>query len=195
MITTSHAIYSLFLYRATHNKLYYLTLPALSALIGGIVPDIITYIFYLYYRFFQGVSSTVIWDSLYFNSPWSPFITLSHSFILWTTIIFFAVVFTWPLLRWLAIGALFHTVVDFFVHNEDAYANFWPLSNWRFESPISYWDPNLFGLIVSRFDAIFVIIILIIFYKEIKNIAVKIGIIGLIIFYLFMSLGPHTFIH
>jgi len=28
------------------------------------------------------------------------------------------------------------------VHAEDAYRHFWPLTDWRFFSPLSYWDVN-----------------------------------------------------
>jgi hypothetical protein len=38
-----------------------------------------------------------------------------------------------------------HVVVDFFVHADDAYKHFWPLTNWRFFSPVSYYDSNYYG--------------------------------------------------
>jgi len=31
-------------------------------------------------------------------------------------------------------------VLDFPFHAEDAHKHFWPLSDWRFHSPFSYWD-------------------------------------------------------
>lgn len=30
--------------------------------------------------------------------------------------------------------------------------HFWPLSDWRFRSPISYWEPAYFGAIVSKVE-------------------------------------------
>ena len=38
-------------------------------------------------------------------------------------------------------AALVHLTLDFPLHNDDARAHFWPLTNWKFTSPVSYWDP------------------------------------------------------
>ena len=37
---------------------------------------------------------------------------------------------------------LLHVLGDIFLHHDDAHGHFFPLSNWRFMSPVSYWDPN-----------------------------------------------------
>ncbi len=39
-----------------------------------------------------------------------------------------------------------HNVLDFPMHAEDARPPFWPLSGWRFKSPISYWDRKRYAL-------------------------------------------------
>lgn len=39
-----------------------------------------------------------------------------------------------------AAAALIHMATDLPVHAEDAYRHFWPLTDWRFYSPLSYWD-------------------------------------------------------
>jgi len=31
------------------------------------------------------------------------------------------------------------------VHHDDGHRHFFPLSDWRFESPVSYWDPAHYG--------------------------------------------------
>ena len=43
---------------------------------------------------------------------------------------------------WIAFAgaALLHIAVDFPLHGEDARMNFWPISDWVFRSPVSYWD-------------------------------------------------------
>ena len=35
---------------------------------------------------------------------------------------------------------LLHLAFDFPLHTHDARMHFWPLSDWVFESPVSYWD-------------------------------------------------------
>lgn len=40
-----------------------------------------------------------------------------------------------------ALAALAHLAGDLPVHADDAHRHFWPLTDWRFHSPISYWNP------------------------------------------------------
>ena len=50
--------------------------------------------------------------------------------------------------RWMVFFSLsmcLHFIVDFFTHNDDAHRHFLPLSDYRFESPISYWDRDHYG--------------------------------------------------
>lgn len=47
-----------------------------------------------------------------------------------------------------------HCLEDLPVHNDDAHRHFWPLSNFRFESPVSYWDPDHYGAIASRVELV-----------------------------------------
>jgi LexA-binding, inner membrane-associated putative hydrolase len=39
-----------------------------------------------------------------------------------------------------------HNVLDFPTHAEDARPPLWPLSKWRWKSPISYWDRKFYAL-------------------------------------------------
>jgi hypothetical protein len=39
-------------------------------------------------------------------------------------------------------AALVHLGLDFLLHHDDGRAPFWPISNWVFQSPVSYWDRN-----------------------------------------------------
>jgi hypothetical protein len=39
-----------------------------------------------------------------------------------------------------------HNLMDFPTHAGDARPPFWPLSRWRFKSPISYWDRKFYAL-------------------------------------------------
>lgn len=47
---------------------------------------------------------------------------------------------------WFLASCMLHTMVDIPVHHDDGPLVFWPLNwNYRFESPVSYWDPKHFG--------------------------------------------------
>ena len=51
------------------------------------------------------------------------------------------------ILLWLLIGWFGHTLADFLTHVDDARPLFWPLSTWKWSSPVSYYDPNHYGFI------------------------------------------------
>jgi hypothetical protein len=44
--------------------------------------------------------------------------------------------------------------LDFPVHVDDAHRHFFPLSNFRFRSAVSYWDPNHYGAIAATCEAV-----------------------------------------
>ena len=52
----------------------------------------------------------------------------------------------------LAGAALLHIGLDFPLHHDDGRAHFWPISNWIFESPVSYWDPAHYGSILTPIE-------------------------------------------
>lgn len=156
MITPSHIIYNWALARAGK-----LTGAAQQAfIVGGFLPDVPTYLFFLVHTFIVGTAQDVMWDTLYFDSAWTPFITLSHSFLLWPTLLLCAYLLQKRVLIALALGSLLHSILDFFVHHSDAYRHFWPLSNWTFQSPISYWEPAHFGTLFTAVDAAVVLLLL-----------------------------------
>lgn len=45
-------------------------------------------------------------------------------------------------LRGLAAGWLGHLAVDALTHHDDAWPPLWPISRWRWASPVSYWQPE-----------------------------------------------------
>ena len=49
---------------------------------------------------------------------------------------------------------MLHLLLDFPLHNDDARAHFWPLTMWKFESPLSYWDRDHYGGVVAPLEAI-----------------------------------------
>jgi LexA-binding, inner membrane-associated putative hydrolase len=55
---------------------------------------------------------------------------------------------TGPKRAWLyfLLGWAGHNILDLPTHAEDARPPFWPLSRWRFKSPISYWDRKFYAL-------------------------------------------------
>lgn len=171
MITPSHIIYSWAVARKTEtpgqNRDKSLTSKRILAFVlGALFPDTPTYLFFIVCGVILGYSGETMWDDMYFNSGWSIPITLTHSFILWPLLIAVACYFGWHLIRWFSISAFLHAAVDFFVHTADAYRHFWPVSDWKFVSPISYWNNAEYGRYVSTFDSLLVIGLLAYLYTK-----------------------------
>ena len=100
----------------------------------------------------MGRPEELIWREIYFTPFWQGIGMVANSIPLYATAALLAWWFGRPLVLVFALSALLHLSFDFPFHNDDAHAHFWPLTTWRFESPLSYWDPDHFGLWVSGFE-------------------------------------------
>ncbi|MDX8404646.1 MAG: hypothetical protein R8K50_00670, partial [Mariprofundus sp.] len=122
----------------------------------ALLPDAPMLLFYIQEKI-QGVSEHVIWSELYYHPGWQALFNTFHSFPLlalacyaaWrarmrATAVFFASMFC-------------HSLFDFPVHHSDAHQHFFPLSDYRFISPISYWDPAHYGLWVGSLELLIVV--------------------------------------
>ncbi len=97
----------------------------------------------------------------YFQPWWQHINGLAHSLILWPLALVVALVArrARPTTRWPAIllaaaaGGLAHACIDFLCHREDAHMQLWPISSWKFVSPISYYDPAHFGGAIMVLEA------------------------------------------
>lgn len=110
-----------------------------------------------------------LFDDMFFNDPW---VKAGHS-IFGTPIPLITMIYVgyrlwqhnkvWgPALFWLGVGAMIHTLADIPLHTNDGPLLLWPF-NWdlRFESPVSYWDPNHHGQTWSIFEMILNLLMLV----------------------------------
>lgn len=120
-----------------------------AAAFGGVLPDLPAIALELWATLVGGHSPTEIYRDLYFSDAWQGVLAPSHSFFVWGAVLAIALLAHRPLIQVSAAAALLHLVCDFPVHGDDAHRHFWPLSDWRFQSPISYWHPERYGYIVA----------------------------------------------
>lgn len=184
MITPSHIIYNW----ALGAKLKLDRTGQTGLILGGFLPDVQTYLFFFVHTFILGSAQRDMWDTLYFDSGWTPFITLSHSFLLWPFLLLIGHWLQVKLLYWVAAGSIFHVAIDFLVHNDDAYRHFWPLTDWKFMSPISYWDPAHYGTLVGAADSIIIVLLLVWLYRQVSK-RMQLVVIGTIILYVLQLLA------
>ncbi|MEQ9672433.1 hypothetical protein [Coleofasciculus sp. G2-EDA-02] len=148
--------------------------------VGAFLPDAPMFIFYFVEKVIKGTPEGIIWREAYYKENWQNFIDIFNSIPL----IIFGLVFT----GWLGskIGIIFfssmflHIVGDFPLHHNDAHRHFFPFSNWRFQSPVSYWDPNHYGTIVTILEILAVIISCVVLFQTYQSMTgrISVGLIG-----------------
>lgn len=111
--------------------------------------------FYLWARA-SGMSERAIWRQGYFDPAWQTLFDAFHSLPL----LALAALAAWRLRMQVAVmfllAMMLHSLIDFGLHHDDSHRHFWPLSDWRLASPISYWDPAHFGAIVAPLELLLV---------------------------------------
>jgi hypothetical protein len=152
MNTVAHIIVAsaVFARREAHKRNWVVLLAAL-------IPDFSMFIFFAWSRL-MGWSGAETWNVRYWTEPWQTVGAASNSFVLAGGVLAIAIWRKWTLVA-IACGAvLVHLALDLPLHADDAHRHFWPLTDWRFFSPISYWDPRSNGLIGAGIETGIVVI-------------------------------------
>lgn len=134
------------------------------AWLGGIVPDINMVVMIAWARLSR--FSGNMWrgpDGLYWQQPWQTYSAILNSIPMWAS---GAVIGYWifrvseRFKEWgrglliLCSGCLLHVLVDFPVHTDDAHVHFWPFTDWRYYSSVSYYRGDEHGDIVGSIELV-----------------------------------------
>jgi hypothetical protein len=157
MNTPSHAILNLaILGKATHPE------ANLLIVLGGILPDIPIFLFYGWAKLIAKMPEHLIWSQGYYSPMMQTIVAISHSIPLAMIGLAIATFYQWKILQILCLSLILHSLFDLPVHHDDAHRHFFPFSNYRFISPLSYWDTKHYGSIVSLVE------ILLVFFATIR---------------------------
>jgi hypothetical protein len=176
MQTPAHLAASLFVWRKEIRWA-----DAAAVVFGAVLPDITMFFFYGYQKAI-GSTEKEIWGTLYFEEHWQYCFDVFNSIPI--AILLF-IVFRQLKIRWaqlLVASAGLHMLCDLPVHHDDGHRHFLPLSNWRFESPISYWDPAHYGYVFAAFELVLAISALIYVTRKGEKPAGRIAIAALAIY-------------
>ena len=126
-----------------------------AAIAGAVAPDLDVAAMWIIERM-NGVSSCVIFSERFWESPWTDVQAVSNSLLLWALIAIAGAAFGRRGIALLAFGAsgLLHVSGDFLLHADDARAHLQPFTDWRFHSPVSYWDPAHYGRVAGVVEAV-----------------------------------------
>jgi len=169
-----------------------------AVLAGAFAPDAAIYALFVWSKI-AGIPERLLWDEVYFAEPMTTFTAIGNSAPLYALIAILGIALVRPASvelagphgatpagfgRFLAPGhtnvallfalaALTHLAGDLPVHVGDAHPHFWPLTDWRFVSPVSYWDPRHFGTQFSLLEAALGVLLSIIVFRRFRALWVR----------------------
>ena len=122
-----------------------------AIIVGAVLPDLAMILFYAWHLL-QGTPESQIWSVEYYRPLWQGWFDSFNSIPL----ILIAMLICWKTRSYLLLALfssmLLHVFGDLPVHHDDAHRHFFPFSDWRFASPVSYWDPAHYGNWFSLFE-------------------------------------------
>ncbi|WP_342666391.1 cobalamin biosynthesis protein CobQ [Tateyamaria sp. ANG-S1] len=124
-----------------------------AALGGALLPDLSLYVMAGVSLYILGIPPSVVFNDLYFSDSWQTVFAIDNSFVIWGVLLAIAI---WRKSDWavaLTGAALLHLALDFPLHHDDGRPHFWPISNWVFESPVSYWDTKHGASVLAPLEA------------------------------------------
>lgn len=154
---------------------------------GSVIPDAFIYIGWLWLTFIKGEPQSRIWNEIYFDAPMQFAASLFNSiplFIALAILGWFKRAKTWgKLIFFFALAGLIHIAFDLPVHNDDAYAYFRPFTDWRFISPLSYWDGDHHAGIISLIESAIALISIFILWRRFPQTWGRVVLLVLTMFY------------
>ena len=120
--------------------------------LGAVLPDLPMLLFYAVHKLALGTPEHVIWSSAYFQPAWQGIFDTAHSLPLIALGIFVTHRLAWRRAFLVLASMALHAACDLPLHHDDAHRHFFPLTDWRFSSALSYWDPAHYGRQFALFE-------------------------------------------
>lgn len=124
-----------------------------AALAGALLPDLSLYLL-AGGALGLGVPAERVFGQLYYSDAWQAVFAVDNSVFVWGALLGVGL---WLGRAWiiaLAGAGLLHVALDFPLHAGDGRPHFWPLTDWVFDSPFSYWDGNHHGGLLAPLEII-----------------------------------------
>lgn len=140
-----------------------------AAILGALIPDLSLYLLAAWSMFVQGNNAHYVFDTQYFSEEWQNIFAIDNSFFLWGLVIIIGLLLKKHWLWVLGSAAFLHLCFDFPLHHDDARQHFWPISDWIFISPFSYWDHRHHGELISYLEIGLCLFLLVILWRRFKS--------------------------
>lgn len=132
---------------------------------GALIPDLVIILFYAW-QLMLGTRESQIWSVEYHAPLWQAWIDSFNSIPLCLAAMLICWKLRQPLLMAFFASMLLHTFGDLPLHHDDGHRHFFPFSDWRFASPVSYWDPAHHGQWASLLEFVAVIAASIVLFRR-----------------------------
>lgn len=148
---------------------------------GALVPDLPMFVFYLWQRLWVGLSEMAIWREAYFRDAWQDFFDLFNSIPIAAVLALAARAARREGVALFFASMLVHQLVDLPLHVEDAHRHFFPFTDWRFASPVSYWDPAHYGALGSGLELVAVLVACAVLWQRTRARAARVSLVVLVL--------------
>ena len=165
MTTHSHAILNIALLSKRDKPFLHR-----YAFIGAVLPDLPLFIFFIIESIIRKTPQHELWGARYFTESWQNFFDIFNSVPLILILLGIGyyllnseriTIFAWSLLT--------HCAFDLLTHHDDGHHHFYPLSDFAFESPISYWDRDHYAGIVAPIERVVILAASIYLFPRLKT--------------------------
>ena len=150
-----------------------------AALAGGLIPDLSLYLMAGWHLGVLGTPTDIVFGQLYFSNTWQSIFRIDNSMILWVIALVLGIMWRAPVMIALCGAALLHLGLDFLLHHDDGRAHFWPVTNWIFQSPVSYWDRRHYGDIVGPIEIGMSLVCCVYLWRKFKQVWTRLLIIAM----------------
>ncbi|NES82053.1 MAG: hypothetical protein F6K10_11970 [Moorea sp. SIO2B7] len=153
--------------------------------IGAILPDIPIFILYFVAKFVYKLPEAQIWSETYYEPFWQNLVAFFHSFPLALIGLSVCLYCGWKPGAIACASIILHSVFDFPFHHDDAHRHFFPFSDYRFISPLSYWDKKHYGQFVAFGELLLVLCLTPLVFKLNPSMLTKGLVIAINLLYVF----------
>ncbi|MEO0437030.1 MAG: cobalamin biosynthesis protein CobQ [Pseudomonadota bacterium] len=152
-----------------------------AALSGAMAPDLSLYLLVGWHILVVGTPAELVFRDFYYSEKWQAIFAVDNSVFIWLALLLLASFRGWLWLKVCSVSALLHIALDLPLHSGDGRPHFWPLSDWVFASPVSYWDERYYGWLVGPMEVVLCAGLTLILFKRFRSTLPRVLFIGLFI--------------
>jgi len=158
---------------------------------GALLPDVSLFIMFGYAQFL-GLPHSIIWGEMYYSPFWQSLGAISNSIpvyllaamLAWwglgktdkaeakTTVTSHITAFL-LLIYTTSIASLAHALTDLPLHHDDGHPHFWPITNWIYSSPVSYWDDRHYANYWAPIEILMGLIFIVLLWRRYSSLWAK----------------------